>query len=291
MIQYRKTQISWPALVPLAATMLSLGAVFAWQYLTVPLVMVVALMLVLLLLFATLTVTVDDTEVEARFGVGLVRRRVPLNQIRSWSIVRNPWYYGWGIHFIPGGILYNASGLSAIELQLTNGRVVRIGSAEPEALAEALRRVAPPVADRTEPSGDSSAALLAFGIIVAVLAVVAVSIYSGLRPPVVSLTPDAFSVRNGLYSNTVPLRRITSLSLDNAIPRVRGRTNGFAAGETMRGSFKVEQWGSARLYLNLNHPPFVVIHTDDGVVAVNFVEARQTREMYAQLRQAIERSQ
>ena len=290
MIHYRKTQVSWPAIVPLAATMLILGAVFAWQYLTAPLVMIAALMLAILLLFATMTVIVDDTAVQARFGIGLVRKRVPLDQIQSWSVVRNPWYYGWGIHFIPGGMMYNASGLSAVELRLTNGRVVRIGSGEPEALAAAVRRVATPLADRTEPSGDWSVALVVLGIIVAVFAIVVATIYSGMQPPVVSVTPNAFSVRNGLYSNTVPLRRMTSLSLDEAIPRVRGRTNGVAAGETLRGSFRVETWGSARLYVNVNHPPFVVIHTDDGVLAVNFADRQQTRELYAQLRQAVDRS-
>jgi ABC-type polysaccharide/polyol phosphate export permease len=108
-IHYRHTQVSWPAVVPLATVMLVLGGLFTWVQLVGPLLLVVGVTTVILLLFGTMTVVVDDTS--------------------------NPWYYGWGIHFIPGGVLYNASGLSAIELQLTNGRVVRIGTDEPEALA------------------------------------------------------------------------------------------------------------------------------------------------------------
>src|SRR5580765_8313337 len=102
-IHYRHTQVSWPAVVPLAAMILILGRLFAWQLLAVPVVMVIAFTFVILLLFATLTVIVDDTAVQVRFGIGLIRRQVPLSQIRSFSVVRNPWSYGWGIRSIPGG--------------------------------------------------------------------------------------------------------------------------------------------------------------------------------------------
>src|SRR5206468_13048395 len=135
---------------------------------------------------------------------------------------------------------------------------------EPEALAAALRRAAPAVGANTGPApGDTSAVLAVLGILVAVLGVAAFAIYAGLQPPSVSITADAFRVSNGPYSNTIPLRRITAASLDNSIPHVRGKTNGFAAGEILRGSFRMETWGSARLYINTNRPPFVVIRTDD----------------------------
>jgi hypothetical protein len=40
----------------------------------------------------------------------------------------------------------------------------------------------------------------------------------------------------------------------------------------------------------VNHPPFVVVRSDDGFVAVNFANLQQTRDMYADLRQALDRS-
>jgi hypothetical protein len=53
-------------------------------------------------------------------------------------VVRNRWYYGWGIRITPRGWLYNVSGLDAVELALKNGKCVRIGSDEPHALARAI---------------------------------------------------------------------------------------------------------------------------------------------------------
>jgi hypothetical protein len=291
-IHYRQTQVVWPAMVPLVAVMLPLGLGFAWAHLTSPLVVIAVATALILVLFATLTVTVDDSAIDARFGIGLVGKRVPFERIRSCQVVRNPWYYGWGIHFIPGGMLYNASGLSAIELRLTNGRCLRIGSGDADTLAVALRRAAPAVSDQIlEPGSTSKFGIyVSLGVAVVAVAVAAVTIYSGMQPPAVEVTPESFSVRNGLYSNTIPLRQITAATLDERIPRVGLKTNGFAAGGTLRGTFRVDSWGSARLYVNLDRPPFVVIRSPDGIVVVNFQDPERTRAVYAQLRQAMDRS-
>jgi len=290
-IHYRRTQITWPAVVPMAATAVVIGGVFQWARMPGPLALGVSVIAIVMLMFATMTVIVDDNAVEARFGIGVIRKRVPFERIRSCRVVRNRWYYGWGIHFIPGGVLYNASGLSAIELRLTNGRVVRIGSDEPDALAAAVRPHAPAMADDAAPESMPIAAFaVVAGIVAASVALAAWMIYAGIQPPTVQVTADSFSVGNGPYSNTVPFRRMTAVSLDDRLPRVRGRTNGFASGDTLRGTFRVDTWGSARLYVNLNHPPFVVVRSDDGFVAVNFSNPQQTREMYTELRHALDRS-
>jgi hypothetical protein len=54
-------------------------------------------------------------------------------------MVKNPWYYGWGIHLIPGGWLYNVSGWEAVELQMKNGNKYRIGTDDPQGLMDAIR--------------------------------------------------------------------------------------------------------------------------------------------------------
>jgi hypothetical protein len=287
-IVYRKTQVSWPTLVPMALTVLVIGGVFLSTHLIFPLALGAAVVAPILLLFGTMTVIVDDEAVEARMGIGIIRKRVPFTRIRACRVVRNPWYYGWGIHFIPGGILYNASGLSAVELQMTSGRLVRIGSGEPDLVAAALRHAAPGTAQDIDSASVPNMIAVPL-IIAAVFAVVVFMIYTGMQPPAVNVTADSFRVGNGPYSDTIPLGRIRSASLDERIPRVGLKINGFNNGGTLRGSFIVDTWGRARLYVNLNHPPFVVLQSDDGFVAVNFVDPQQTRDTYARLRQALDR--
>lgn len=97
-----------------------------------------ALVACLLLLFSTLTVVVREQVLDISFGPGLIRRRIELRHIRSVRVVRNAWYYGWGIRLTPTGWLWNVSGLGGVEVQFDNGQRFRIGSDEPNALASVL---------------------------------------------------------------------------------------------------------------------------------------------------------
>jgi len=89
-------------------------------------------------LFATLTVVVDDRTVSLSFGLGSLRREVVLADVNAARKVRDHWYDGWGVRIIPRGRLYNVGGLDAVELEMENGRVVRIGTDQPDALLAAI---------------------------------------------------------------------------------------------------------------------------------------------------------
>ena len=92
-----------------------------------------------LLLIHNLTTTVDHEGVHIAYGIGSINRRFRHQDITRCRAVKNPWWWGFGIRKIPGGWMWNVSGLSAIELKLKNGRVFRIGADEPAMLAAAIR--------------------------------------------------------------------------------------------------------------------------------------------------------
>ena len=106
------------------------GPALATLFVVLPLVMV---------LFGWLTVDVSDEHVVWWFGPGLIRRRTRVADIRSVAAVRNRWYYGWGLRLTPHGWLYNVSGLDAVELELVNGRRVRVGTDESQELVRAIQ--------------------------------------------------------------------------------------------------------------------------------------------------------
>ena len=89
-------------------------------------------------LFTRLTVTVDESDVSIAFGRGWPHRTIARAAIVSHAPVRNSWWYGWGIRWIPGGGLWNVWGLDAVELILDNGRRFRIGIDDPAGLDAAL---------------------------------------------------------------------------------------------------------------------------------------------------------
>jgi hypothetical protein len=97
-----------------------------------------AILLLALFLFHGLTVEVTTEAVTASFGPGWIRRTFSMEDIQGARIVRNRWYYGWGIRFTPHGWMFNVSGLSAVELELAGNRRFRIGTDEPERLLNSI---------------------------------------------------------------------------------------------------------------------------------------------------------
>lgn len=84
---------------------------------------------VILLLFYGMTVIVDHEKIKISFGLGLIGKTIKIARIKSVEVVKNPWYYGWGIRLIPNGWLFNISGSHGIELTfIDKKRVIRIGS-------------------------------------------------------------------------------------------------------------------------------------------------------------------
>ena len=92
-----------------------------------------------ILLFGSLTVRINRRDLQIRFGpFGIIKRIVPLVTVKSVSVVRTPWYYGWGIRWTPDGPLYNMAGQDGVEVILRDGKKFRIGTDEPAALAAAI---------------------------------------------------------------------------------------------------------------------------------------------------------
>ena len=100
----------------------------------------IALLALAALLFGWLKTEISDGILHCRFGPGLFHKRFPLREIVGVRSVRNSWIWGWGIRYTPRGWLYNVSGLDGVELTLSGGRHVRIGTDRPEELVQAIEQ-------------------------------------------------------------------------------------------------------------------------------------------------------
>ena len=91
-------------------------------------------------LFWSLTIEVGDGRLRWRFGPGLIRKSVLLDEIAD----AQPWKMrgigGWGIHWGSQGWLYNVSGRHGVLFVLKNGKQFILGTDEPEVLIAALRK-------------------------------------------------------------------------------------------------------------------------------------------------------
>lgn len=90
----------------------------------------------LALCFAHLTVRDDDGFLTLRYGpLPLFGWRITWSEIESAAVGRTSWIDGWGIHWVPGrGTTFNLWGFDCVVLQV-NGKVIRIGTDDPENLA------------------------------------------------------------------------------------------------------------------------------------------------------------
>ena len=138
---YKHTQIGYLMIFIIGTGLYLLLNFFYLHGFNILFIAVFAVLAVCLALFAALTVNVDSRDVALRFGIGLIRKKFPVNGIETAGVVRNPWYYGWGIRRTPDGWLYNVSGLIAVELRMKSGEKYRIGTDDPIRLLNAIETV------------------------------------------------------------------------------------------------------------------------------------------------------
>jgi hypothetical protein len=100
---------------------------------------VLIILVICFFLFSALTISINNDILKISFGIGLIRKEFLLKDIESCRIVKNPWYYGWGIRLTPYGWLYNVSGFYAVEIKLKTGERYRIGTDAPYELEKVIQ--------------------------------------------------------------------------------------------------------------------------------------------------------
>lgn len=106
-----------------------------------PLLFAVPLLILCGWLFSSLTIDITDLELRWRFGPGIIRKRVALEEIVAAEAVKTNSLEGWGIHLSRFGWLYNVSGYDAVAVTLRNGKRFALGTDEPQALVSKLQEI------------------------------------------------------------------------------------------------------------------------------------------------------
>lgn len=132
--KYREFQFSWlltGILVPihLLITYLYLNGLGERPMQRAEFLIISGILTLTFLIFYGMSTRVNSKRILVLFGIGLFRKSVYLDSIRSAEVVRTPWYYGYGIRLIPNGWLYNVSGGNAVELRFHDRKgIIMIGS-------------------------------------------------------------------------------------------------------------------------------------------------------------------
>lgn len=285
MTRYRHRQVGWAILVPSLLPVLLAGTISIALRTWFPLVALLPLLL-LMLAFASLTVEVSDSDVNVQFGIGLFRRRVPLQQVASIQPVTTSWLHGWGIRVIPGGRLYNVSGSEAVELVLADGRRVWIGTDDRDGLLAALSGVRGTLPVALDAVATPTLGYTMLGpaiVVVIVLAGAALVLTLTSRPIDVVTTATGVAIHGAGYTARVRFDDVVGVHLDDRLPAIGWRTNGAAFGGNLRGHFKLSDGRAAQLFVTSTRPPFITLETRTDRVIFNYDDPERTRELYTQL--------
>jgi hypothetical protein len=289
---YRHTQVAWVILGSIAIPMVLFALVGIAMEVVIIAVAAAVIVLLVATLFGTLSVGVTESELRFHFGVGFLRRSIPLAQIAEVQQVRTRWYHGWGIHFYPGGTLYNVSGFDALEIGLVDGTTLRLGSDDPQGLLTALRPriiTAQPLSPRVREQGKRRARrrwLWVLVIPVVSVAGIGVVAYQEEKEPRFTLEPQSFRVDSFMYGQQMALADLEELELIEHLPPIRMRTNGYGGGRTLRGHFRLDELGDGQLFIEYGSPPYILARTSNDYVIFNFYDPDETRAVYEKLRHA-----
>ncbi len=109
-----------------------------------PTIIISLFFLLIIASFYKLTITITDTEIKAKFGIGLIRRSLPIKAIKYNTIkkIKIPALYGIGIRFTPYGILYNVKLGEAIKIESAE-KSFFVGTDEAEKIHDILLQLKP----------------------------------------------------------------------------------------------------------------------------------------------------
>ena len=139
-MKYKNTQVGTVMLLIMAGVMCLL---YIASYLENEKIILLALpvLSVITLLFSSLTISVNKNKITWFFGPFFWRKEILIRCIESVRIVRNKWSYGLGIRLLPTGWYYSVSGLDAVELTLSDGNKLTLGTNEPKALHKTITSI------------------------------------------------------------------------------------------------------------------------------------------------------
>jgi len=115
-----------------------------------------------------------------------------------------------------------------------------------------------------------------------VFAVVTAGIIYGNRESTVGIEGEWIRI-GGIYSTRIDFNEVTDIRMEDSIPAIKSRTNGYAFGDTRKGHFRLQDLGKGRLYIHSNKGPFIYIMTGDSYTIINFGSSDKTRKLFAEL--------
>ncbi|MCU0456646.1 MAG: hypothetical protein MUE74_10120 [Bacteroidales bacterium] len=244
--------------------------------------LVIMTFIICLLIFYKMTITIDDTLLTFTMGIGLIRKSYPLSDISACRPVKNSPLYGVGMHMTADGWLYNVSGKYAIELSFkSRKKKIRIGTDKPEEISRAVNSlISGSMQGAYVDRGNNGGFFLILAMVAATIVLPIVLIVLGSRETKVSFSQSEMKL-TGVYGLNIAFSDIISADTMQSLPSIKSRTNGYAAGNTLKGHFRLQDQSKVMLFVKKGIPPYIRLKTSETTVWLNFDSPGKTREVFS----------
>lgn len=118
-----------------------------------------------------------------------------------------------------------------------------------------------------------------------VILLVGIVLYQSSQPPVFSISNDTLKISSA-FGETISLRSIKSLQIENRLPKNLNKISGSDFGSILKGRFKADG-KEAEVYINAARPPYLYMVTTDDLIIFNDQNQGKTEALYNRLLTAI----
>lgn len=241
-----------------------------------------------LLCFHNLTITIDDTSVSFKLGIGLINKRYKIKNIKSCKPISYSIFRGFGIRVFPNGVLYNVSGLKAIELQFYDrNTVVQIGTNQPEEITQLIQSLigGNKITNRfiTPTNKQQYGWLLAVLIFSVVMSITSIETFTDTK---VEMKNEELLVKGLLERLTISISEIEQVDTVSHPLSISQKIKGLDFAGTKKGKFKQTNGSQIMLFVKKKHKPYILIQLKNNKMPVylNFRDKQKTINLYNQLK-------
>ena len=238
-----------------------------------------------LLCFHRLTISIDNTYVSFKLGIGLINKRYKIKNIKSCKPVSYSILRGFGIRIFPNGILYNVSGVKAIELQFYDRKkIVQIGTNQPEEITHQINSLIGGEKITSYLPTNQERKLQEFILaMILLLIIIFIGAIGAIRDNVVDINNEELIIK-GIHGFSIPLSEINQVDTISSISW-HGRT-GYYFPHTIKAQVTQSNGKRMMVFLKTKYKPFIFIqlHGNKEPICLNFRDRQKTINLYNQLK-------
>lgn len=125
------------------------------------------------------------------------------------------------------------------------------------------------------------------GITIAAMIVVAILMFFSYQTTKVTFLEEGMQI-HGMYGEVYSWESIEDVKLIEKLPNIEMRTNGSALGSNLKGHFRTTEFGSVKLFVNTQKPPFIFFESNGDVTVLNLADSEATKELYRNILDEVE---